>query len=99
MIEQIDFKEKQLLFEEIIRVLAVVVGMIIFFFLLTMAYVSSQENEPRAARISIILAFLGSIPFFGVGLIQFNGQVPIAIALLAITILSITVFTTADRED
>ena len=47
-----------------------------------MACVSSQENEPRAARISIILAFLGSIPFFGVGLIQFNGQVPIAISFI-----------------
>ena len=81
------------MFEETIRVLVVIVGMTIFLLMLYTAWVSSQENEPRAARIFFIMAFLGSIPFLGVGLIHFNGQVPFAITILAITILGITIFT------
>jgi ferredoxin len=76
-----------MLFEEIIRILVIIIGMIIFFFMLYMAFVSIQENESRAASISFILAFFGSAPFIGVGLFQFKGQIITAIVLLVISTL------------
>ena len=76
-----------MLLEGIIRILVIIIGMIILLFMLYATLVSIRENELRAASISFLLAFIGSVPFIGVGLFQFNGQVLTAIVLLVISIL------------
>ena len=81
-----------MLLEGIIRILVIIIGMIILLFMLYATLVSIRENELRAASISFLLAFIGSVPFIGVGLFQFNGQVLTAIFLLVISILVSTAF-------
>jgi ferredoxin len=72
---------------ELVSLLVLATGALIFVFMLYMGLVSIQEHEPRAAGLSFLLAFGLAAPFLLVGLLPFNGQVPAGIALLAATVL------------
>jgi ferredoxin len=81
-----------MIINEIIRMLVIIIGFSILLFMLAMSITSFQENEKRATRISVILAFIVSAPYFLVGWIQFERQNLAATILLIISFVVGLVF-------
>ncbi len=74
--------------DAVVNLLALATGISIFAFLLGMFVVSIRENEQRAAWRSLFLALILPAPFLLVGLLPFNGQLPVGLALLSATALA-----------
>lgn len=64
-----------------------IVGILIFLFFIWFSWVSFSENEPRAGRRSLGLAFLLPLPFMGLVFIPFSFNIPLSVALLSLTFL------------
>lgn len=69
-----------------VAVILIVVGCIIGIGLLTVSLVSFQEEEPRATKLSLALAFILPIPYLAVGFTDFASQTLIGLLLLGVTI-------------
>ena len=69
-----------------VAVILIVVGCIIGIGLLYVSLVSFQEEESRAAKLSLALAFILPIPYLAVGFTDFASQTLISLLLLGVTI-------------
>ena len=66
---------------------AVVLGGLIGLGLLAVAVVSWREEEPRAVRVSLVLAVVLSLPYLVAGLVVWSGQAVLAGVLIGVTVL------------
>jgi ferredoxin len=68
--------------------ISILLGCIIFLSMLAFSLVSRKEEEYRAARWAMALAFLLTIPYLAAGLIDYRLQTSISLPLLGFTVLA-----------
>lgn len=71
----------------LLALLSIIVGCLIFLFMLYFALVSWREEESRATSFAVALAFLLPIPYLMAGLVKSDFQNEISLTLLIITVL------------
>ncbi|MCP4167578.1 MAG: reductive dehalogenase [Chloroflexi bacterium] len=76
---------------QITATMALTTGLILGLLMLYFAFVSWREEEPRAMKLAVALAFLLPIPYLAASLIDFQLQTPFSLVLLVATLLAIII--------
>ncbi len=76
---------------QIVVTMALATGVVLGLLMLYFAFVSWREEESRAMKLAVALAFLLPIPYMAASLIDIQLQTPFSLVLLVVTLLAIII--------